>query len=269
MTMWGKFVRRRPISDFDTDRVATLDDDELTLLTSREPPGGPILLLLHGLEGGAHSHYVAGIWDVARSNGWQPRMLLFRTCDGRLNRARRTYHSGETSDLEDFVGGVDYRYDFGGRVGLMISGDVYEGTWDRAYRDFEDNFGDEIEHRATLEIDSFTAGVVVDLAGERAPVVPYVGAGAGLYSYRLEESGDFIDFTDPDAPIFGADLVTEGETFGYYFLAGLEVPIGPYFSLFGEGRWDNAEDELSEDFDGFGDIDLSGRRIMGGVAWRF
>lgn len=177
--------------------------------------------------------------------------------------------TGRTDDLEDFVGGIDYRYDFGGRVGLMVSGDVYEGTWDRAYRDFEDNFGDEIEHRASLEIDSLTAGVVIDLAGERAPVVPYVGAGAGLYSYRLEESGDFIDFTAPGNPIFDAELVAEGETFGYYFLAGLEVPIGPYFSLFGEGRWDNAEDELSEDFDGFGDLDLSGRRILGGVAWRF
>ena len=177
--------------------------------------------------------------------------------------------TGETGDLEDFVGGADYRYDFGERVGLMISGDVFEGTWDRAYRDFEDNLGNEIQHRATLEVDSFTAGIVIDLAPEGFPVVPYVGAGGGLYSYRLEESGDFIDFTTPDLEVFDAELVAEGDTFGYYFLAGLEVPIGPYFSLFGEGRWDNAEDELSEDFEGFGDLDLSGRRVMGGVAWRF
>ena len=177
--------------------------------------------------------------------------------------------TGKVSDLEDFVGGIDYRYDFGGHVGLMISGDVYEGTWDRAYRDFEDNFGNEIEHRASLEIDSLTAGVVIDIAPERSPVVPYVGAGGGLYSYRLEESGDFIDFTSPDFEIFDAGLVAEGETFGYYFLVGLEVPLTPYFSIFGEGRWDNAEDELGEDFDGFGDLDLSGRRVMGGISWSF
>ena len=177
--------------------------------------------------------------------------------------------TGQVDDLEDFVGGIDYRYDFGGQVGFMVSGDFYEGTWDRAYRDFEDNFGNEIEHTATLEIDSLTAGVVVDLAPERSPVIPYVGAGGGVYAYRLEEAGDFIDFTDPDAPIFDAELVAEGTTFGYYFLAGLEVPVGPYFSLFGEARWDNAEDELGEDFDGFGDLDLSGRRVMGGVSWSF
>jgi predicted alpha/beta-fold hydrolase len=43
---------------------------------------------------------VGGIWAVARESGWQPRMLLFRTCDGRMNHARRTYHSGETTDLD-------------------------------------------------------------------------------------------------------------------------------------------------------------------------
>jgi hypothetical protein len=182
--------------------------------------------------------------------------------------AERDFH-GQASDFEDAVGGADYRYDFGGRVGLMISGDVYEGTWDRSYRGFEDNFGNEIEHTATLEIDSLTAGIVVDLAPERAPVVPYVGAGGGAYVYRLEESGDFIDFDSPGQPIFSADLSAEGTTFGYYLLAGLEVPIGPYFSVFGEARWDSAEDELSEDLEGLGELDLSGRRILGGVSWSF
>ena len=177
--------------------------------------------------------------------------------------------TGEVEDLEDFVGGMDYRYDYGGHVGFMVSGDLYEGTWDRSYRDFEDNFGEEIQHRATLEIDSLTAGVVVDLTPEGFPVVPYVGAGGGLYLYRLEESGDFIDFTDPDLEIFDAELVAEGSTFGYYLMAGLEVPISPYFSLFAEGRWDFAEDDLSEDFEGFGELDLSARRIMGGVSWSF
>lgn len=100
MTMWGKFIRRRELADVEFERIQTLDDDEITLASSTTPAVGPILLLLHGLEGGVHSHYVSGIWDVARRKGWQPKLLLFRTCDGRLNAARRTYHSGETSDLD-------------------------------------------------------------------------------------------------------------------------------------------------------------------------
>lgn len=100
MTMWGKFARRQALGRFLIERIPTPDDDELTILRAERGGTGPIMLLLHGLEGGAHSHYVAGLWEAALSIGWQPTMLLFRTCDGRLNRARRTYHSGETTDLD-------------------------------------------------------------------------------------------------------------------------------------------------------------------------
>ena len=102
MTMWGKFVRKRDLPDVVYERIKAPDGDEITLASPADPSSGPALLLLHGLEGGVRSHYVAGIWDVARRKGWQPRLLLFRTCDGRMNSARRTYHSGETTDL-DFV----------------------------------------------------------------------------------------------------------------------------------------------------------------------
>jgi uncharacterized protein len=103
MTMWGKFVRRRGLGDVQFERIPTPDGDEVTLASAATPVTGPILFLLHGLEGGVHSHYVSGIWEVARRNGWQPKLLLFRTCDGRTNSARRTYHSGETTDLDLIV----------------------------------------------------------------------------------------------------------------------------------------------------------------------
>lgn len=102
MTMWGKFIRPRDLGEFQLERIPTSDEDEITLATAPSPTTGPILLVLHGLEGGVRSHYVGGIWAVARQKGWQPKMLLFRTCDGRMNTARRTYHSGETTDL-DFI----------------------------------------------------------------------------------------------------------------------------------------------------------------------
>ena len=101
MTMWGKFMRPRDLQ-CQLERIPTIDGDEITLASAPSPATGPILLLLHGLEGGLRSHYAGGIWAVARRKGWQPKMLVFRTCDGRMNRARRTYHSGETSDL-DFI----------------------------------------------------------------------------------------------------------------------------------------------------------------------
>lgn len=95
-------MRPRDLSEFQLERIPTSDADEVTVASASSPATGPVLLLLHGLEGGLRSHYAGGIWAVARRKGWQPKMLIFRTCDGRMNKARRTYHSGETSDL-DFI----------------------------------------------------------------------------------------------------------------------------------------------------------------------
>ena len=98
--MWGKFLRPTALSDVAFERISTPDGDELTVVSDATRRSGPLLLMLHGLEGGLRSHYVGGIWAVARQRGWQPRIVLFRTCDGRMKTARRTNHSGETTDLD-------------------------------------------------------------------------------------------------------------------------------------------------------------------------
>lgn len=174
----------------------------------------------------------------------------------------------DVSDYEAPVFGLDFRLGLGSRLGLLFSFDGYEGDNTRAFRDFVDNRGDEIFNTATVEITSATVGLMMYLAPTHAPVQPYVGVGGGLYGYTVHETGEFIDFSDDDA-IFDDTFETDGTTFGYYFLAGLDVPIGSQWSLFAEGRWHNAEDELDGDFDTFGDLDLSGRSIMGGVTIKF
>jgi predicted alpha/beta-fold hydrolase len=66
------------------------------------PPGAPILLLLHGLEGTIRSHYIQGLLGEASRRKWRGIVLIFRSCGDELNRTSRFYHSGETTDL-DFV----------------------------------------------------------------------------------------------------------------------------------------------------------------------
>ncbi len=126
MTMWGKFVRSRDLGDVQYERLSRGDGDEITLASANTANEGPILLLLHGLEGTMRSHYVPGIWAVAREQGWQPMLLLFRTCDGRMNRARRTYHSGETTDLDATVRWIVERFPRRplGLVGVSLGGNV-------------------------------------------------------------------------------------------------------------------------------------------------
>jgi uncharacterized protein len=106
-TLWGKLVRRPPRVDAPAERWTTPDGDLVELRRLDAPEGAPQdvprLLVLHGLEGSIRSHYVLGLLDQARRRGWAADVLIFRGCNGELPRARRFYHSGETSDLEFVV----------------------------------------------------------------------------------------------------------------------------------------------------------------------
>lgn len=182
---------------------------------------------------------------------------------------QRDFSGGSAGDLEDLVGGLDYVWHTHSHVSFMLSGDYYEGTDDAFYRCCVDNRGDDIVHRASLDITPVTVGVMLRLAPDGSPVIPYAGVGGGAYNWRLRESGDFIDFTQPNRPIFGATLEATGTALGYYGLAGLEVPFSRNFSFFVEGRWHRVDDDLGDDFEGFGKLDLSGRSVTGGLAWTF
>jgi uncharacterized protein len=100
MTLWGKFFRATADLPVHEEQWKTPDDDEVTLVRLPARPDAPRLLVLHGLEGSAESHYARGMLTEAHRRGWGADVLVFRTCDGRLNRVRRTYHSGETTDLD-------------------------------------------------------------------------------------------------------------------------------------------------------------------------
>jgi len=58
--------------------------------------------MLHGLEGSVRSHYARAFFAEAHRRGWAADLIMFRTCGGEPNRLLRSYHSGETGDL-DFV----------------------------------------------------------------------------------------------------------------------------------------------------------------------
>ena len=177
--------------------------------------------------------------------------------------------TGDVDEFEDVVGGIDYVFNLQRHLGLMLSADYFEGQQDQSYRNFVDNRGNRITHTTTLEITPVTAGIVIKLAPDDSPILPYAGAGGGIYAWRYTEAGDFIDFGGTGLPVFTDTLEDTGSALGYYFLAGIEVPLSSYFSVFAEGRWDRADDELGGDFEELGTIDLSGRRVMGGLAWHF
>lgn len=125
-TVWGRFVRDRPALPYSTETWQTPDGDTVDVVRLKAATEAPRVLLLHGLEGGVRSHYAAGLFAQAVGQGWGADMLLFRTCNGRMNQLPRSYHSGETGDLDFVVRRITAQFPAAplGLVGVSLGGNV-------------------------------------------------------------------------------------------------------------------------------------------------
>ncbi len=93
-------------------------------------------IITHGLEGDSERAYVRGMVKALNRGGWDAAALNFRGCSGRPNRKLRSYHSGETGDLDLVVSHVRetdrYReialvgFSLGGNVALKYAGERAE-----------------------------------------------------------------------------------------------------------------------------------------------
>ena len=97
-------ARRAPRLPLRRERWELSDGDFLDVEQLDGPGEAPLLIVLHGLEGSASSHYVRGLLARARDRGWRGMAVNFRSCSGEPNRLLRSYHSGETGDLGEAVG---------------------------------------------------------------------------------------------------------------------------------------------------------------------
>ncbi len=97
-TLWSPLFRRQPRIKLYRERLELPDGDFVDLDWT---PGerGPIVVILHGLEGSAQSPYVLGLLRAAQQRGWRGVAMHFRGCSGEPNRLARSYHSGDTADL--------------------------------------------------------------------------------------------------------------------------------------------------------------------------
>ncbi|MEP6654596.1 MAG: alpha/beta fold hydrolase [Myxococcales bacterium] len=104
-TIWARIARSRELVRFEREILPTPDGDELVLDHLAGPSSTPRVLLLHGLEGSAHSWHTQGLALLVKQAGWRATALNFRSCavvarQPLPNRRPRLYHSGDTADLE-------------------------------------------------------------------------------------------------------------------------------------------------------------------------
>ena len=124
-TVFGTLFRRRAAIGLRRERIELADGDFLDLDWT---PGvnGPLVLLLHGLEGSSDSPYARGMLGAIHARGWRGVVMHFRGCSGVPNRLPRSYHSGDTGDLSEVVRRLEVRDDVStiAIVGYSLGGNV-------------------------------------------------------------------------------------------------------------------------------------------------
>lgn len=102
-TIWATCFRKRNISLLLRHEKFDLKDGDFLDLVWYEKGKGPIVILLHGLEGSANSPYALGMLETIQQLGWRGVVMQFRCCGHEINRLPRSYHAGDTADLAEFV----------------------------------------------------------------------------------------------------------------------------------------------------------------------
>lgn len=108
-TVWPTLFRRIPSNTLTRERVELPDDDFIDLDWT-PPQDGPLILILHGLEGCSQSAYAAGLLNALHHNGMQGVLMHFRGCSGEPNRQLHSYHAGETGDMAFIVNQLKARF---------------------------------------------------------------------------------------------------------------------------------------------------------------
>lgn len=94
---------------------------------------------------------------------------------------------------------------------------------------------------------------------------PFLGGGGGVIFYKLEQTGEFVDFMD--LSIFNATLSSVGAAPTAHVFGGLDINLNRRLFLTVEARYAWADSELQTDFLGFDPIDLTGLGVTAGVSW--
>ena len=140
-TIYPYFLAR-PSVTYRRERIPTPDGDFWDFDWLAEPPGtpadAPMVVLFHGLEGGAQSHYALVLMALLATTGWRGVIPHFRGCGGEPNLLPRAYHSGDHEDVGAMLSALRQRV--GARtklyaVGVSLGGSALLNWLGRVGRD--------------------------------------------------------------------------------------------------------------------------------------
>lgn len=110
---------------YERERIVTSDEDFLDLDWSKTS-SDRLVIISHGLEGDSQRPYVKGMVRSFNKAGWDVLAWNYRGCSGEINSICRSYHSGETNDLDYVIKYItrQKKYPLIVLIGFSIGGNI-------------------------------------------------------------------------------------------------------------------------------------------------
>lgn len=203
------------------------------------------------------------------------------------------------SNFQDSSFGFAYEYFMTQQLSLVFNLDTFSKNKAGFYKDYvgyqfdEDAFafpndyeGDFTPgHRLNVSITPIQVSLKIAPFGRRIKLIPYFGAGGGMYLWSVRMQGDMIDFSDeyvyddpdfgevPVYPIYAVDAL-EGENFGkigfgYHVFGGFMFPVANRMTMDVEFKFNSAKAKFTEAFEGFERFDIGGLQFSIGINYWF
>jgi predicted alpha/beta-fold hydrolase len=100
-TIYARSLARRYRVQYRRQRWETPDNDFIDLdWLDPAADGDKLIVVFHGLEGYSQSHYALSLMTVAAQQRWHGVVPHFRGCSGEANRLKRSYHSGDSREID-------------------------------------------------------------------------------------------------------------------------------------------------------------------------
>ena len=180
------------------------------------------------------------------------------------------------NDFSSATFGTNFAFRMSPASDIVVDFSYSQASQGSEYRHWIDNNNQPIEQTTSLRRIPITLGVRHYLTSRghsigRFAWIParqslYIGVGGGLMEYKFSQKGDFIDFQTLD--VFFDELTSQGWTPTAHGTAGLDIVLGSWTLLNLEARYTWAEAPMSNDFQNYHQIDLSGLALTAGLSLR-
>jgi len=177
----------------------------------------------------------------------------------------------QVDDLNGWGGTFGYNHFIGEHFDLGADLAYYHQDTSVEDRGFEFPDGRSIFRDIHFKIVPVEANFNVRPIGRNYAIIPYIGAGIGIYFWEYEERGDFVVDRNTNPNVITGSAFSDGTDLGWNVHGGLEIPFSRSATINTEIKYSKAEGDLDvRGFDpAFGPIDLSMVTYSAGVSFWF